>query len=110
MSRRSRSASRRGLMAPRASKPHAKRAARAHINNVALKALRAQAHGWPVTVTLHGRAARKLRGRIAERRRIEGFKETGADGESNLEIVIDGEAVALMRVADIQRQRLASSG
>jgi hypothetical protein len=56
-----------------------------------------------VVVTLRTRPVRKLKGRITRRAIRNGWKATGRDGESSLEIDIAGETVPLEGVLSIER-------
>lgn len=73
---------------------------------LAANVAKAQAHGWPVVLTLRERPPRKVRGRISARRIDARRKMTGRDGESNLLVVIEGEEISLERISEIHRQRV----
>lgn len=75
------------------------------INVLAAKIALAQGHGWAVTLTLHGRERRKVRGHIEARIIDRSRRMTGRDGESNLLVQIAGEQIPMERIAEIARTR-----
>lgn len=88
----------------RKAEPHRGRAARLHINHLAIKVARAMSYDLPIVLVLRTRPERRVRGLI-ESKRIDPQKILrGDDGESNLLVRINGEEIALERIADIRRQ------
>lgn len=87
----------------RKEKPLRNRAAHLAINALAAKVAKAQAHDMEIVLVLRTRPERRVRGKVEARRIDKTRVLSGDDGESNLLVKIDGEEIAMERIAEIRR-------